>query len=301
MAEGQEKEELEHEWAGTTYGNGTMHRWLIKVLKVMDVRLLYLFSDIFIVPVTMIVNSPARKVIYRYFRKRHGYGRLKSAWMTYRNHCAFSEVIIDKFSMYAGKKFRITVEHYDRFKTLADKPEGFIQLSSHVGNYEIAGYSLVAEKRFNALVFGGEKETVMANRSKLFEEHNINMIPVREDMSHVFEADAALSRGEILSMPADRIFGSQKSFEYDFLGSKALFPQGPFMMAAVKELPMLFVAVMKDGWRSYRVFVESIPVSEEQSVRKRARESGEQYVRLLESIVQRYPEQWYNYFEFWKD
>ena len=39
----------ERAWAGTTYGTGWMHRWLIAVLRWMDIRLLYIFSSIFVV------------------------------------------------------------------------------------------------------------------------------------------------------------------------------------------------------------------------------------------------------------
>ncbi|MDE6134867.1 MAG: lipid A biosynthesis acyltransferase, partial [Muribaculaceae bacterium] len=189
--------ELKHDnWAGTTYGNGWMHKWLIRFLKVINVRLLYLFAFVFIVPPTMFVNSKARKVIYRFYRKRFGYGLFKSCLMTYVNHCAFSQVVIDKFAMFAGKKFDITIDGYDHFLFLSEQVQGFVQLSSHIGNYEIAGYSLSSRsKRVNALVFGGEKESVMANRSRIFKENNIRMIPMMADMSHLFIIDQALSEG----------------------------------------------------------------------------------------------------------
>lgn len=293
--------ELKHDkWAGTTYGNSWMHRWLIKFLRVIDVRLLYAFAYTFIVPPTMVVNASARKAIYKFFRTKMKYGVMKAAWITYRNHCAFSEVVIDKFAMYAGKKFKITMDGYDQFEELSKSPEGFVQLSSHIGNYEIAGYSLVAkDKRFNALVFGGEKESVMANRSKLFDENNIRMIPMKADMSHLFVIDAAISNGEILSMPADRIFGSQKGFEIDFFGEKAKFPQGPFIMAAVRNVPMLFVAVMKKGGKHYHITIHKIEVPESGNSKARAKMLASEYVKLLETIVRKYPVQWYNYFDFW--
>ncbi len=173
----------------------------------------------------MIVNSKARNAIYGFYRKGMNFGKARAVWMTYKNHCAFSQVVIDRFAMYAGKKFRIKVEGYDLFKGLCEDPEGFIQLSSHIGNYEIAGYSLpTEEKRFNALVFGGEKESVMTNRNRLFKGNNIRMISMQPDMSHLFEINKVLADGEILSMPADRIFGSQKNFRIPFLGSDAKFP-----------------------------------------------------------------------------
>lgn len=225
---------------------------------------------------------------------------MKSSWLTYRNHCAFSEVVIDRFAMYAGKKFKITIDGYNQFEQLVKEPSGFVQLSSHIGNYEIAGYSLVAkDKCFNALVFGGEKESVMANRSKLFDGNNIKMIPMKADMSHLFVINSAISNGEILSMPADRIFGSQKGFSIDFFGEAADFPQGPFVMAAMREVPMLFVAVMKEGAKHYHMTIRKIASRETGNMKARAEALAVEYVIQLETIVKKYPTQWYNYFDFW--
>lgn len=297
------KNELNHDkWAGTTYGSGWMHRWLIQSLRIIDVRLLYIFTFIFVLPPTMIVNSKATKAIYRFYRKGMAYGRLKAAWMAYKNHCAFSQVVIDRFAMYAGKRFNLTVDGYEEFVRLCRQPEGFIQLSSHIGNYELAGYSLKAkEKRFNAMVFGGEKESVMDNRNKMFEENNIRMIPMKADMSHLFVINQAISDGEILSMPADRIFGSQKYFALDFLGHTARFPMGPFQLGAAKDAEMLFVAVMKTGAKKYMVTVRRLDSPKGNSTREKALDLAHQYADLLEKTVRKHPAQWYNYFDFWAE
>lgn len=295
--------ELEHgKWVGTTYGNGWMHRRLVGMLRIIPVPLLYAFAYTFVVPPAMAANSKARKAIYRYFRCRHGYGVLKSAWYTLRNHWRFSEVVIDRFAMYAGKKFRIDIDSYDLFLNLADLPGGFIQLSSHIGNYELAGYSLVAKtKRFNALVFGGEKESVMQNRSRMFDGNNIRMIPMQADMSHIFTIDKALADGEILSMPADRVFGSQKAFEVEVLGEKAVLPQGPFIMAASRNVPVLFTAVMKEKLTRYHISIHEVKTDVQGSVRERAKALATEFASQLDETLREYPEQWYNYFDFWKE
>ena len=44
-------------WSGTTFGNGGMHSALIAVMKVMDVRLIYAFVSVFVVPVCLILNT----------------------------------------------------------------------------------------------------------------------------------------------------------------------------------------------------------------------------------------------------
>jgi len=276
-----------------------MHRWLIKMLRWTDVRLIYGFSDIFIVPVCLVLCK-SRGIIYRYFRERFGYGPLKAAWWTYKNHCRFSEAVIDKFAMYAGRKFDIDVEGYEHFLHLAEQPEGFVMLSAHVGNYEIAGYTLVAKKKpINALVYFGEKQTVMQNREMMFASTNIRMISVKSDMSHLFEIDHILQNGETLSMPADRILGSPKAIEAEFLGAKARFPQGPFSVTAMRGLDVLAVNVMKTSWKHYRVYVTPLVYDKGAPRKAQTAELSRAYVGELERIVRLYPEQWYNYYAFW--
>lgn len=291
--------EQEKKWAGTTYGNGWMHKWLIRFLRIIDVRILYVFASVFIVPVCLILNQSGR-IIYHYFRVHFGFTPLKSLWKTYINHCLFSQAVIDKFSMYAGKKFNIEIEGYDHFLSLATQSPGFIQLSSHIGNYEIAGYSLVAEsKPFNALVFYGEKESVMNNREKLFSTTNIRMIPLKSDMSHLFKIDECLQKGEILSMPADRILGSNKSVELEFLRGRAKFPLGPFSVATMRGLNVLAVNVMKTSVKTYKIYVTPLAYDKGASRKLQIEELSKRYVSELERILLLYPTQWYNYYNFW--
>jgi predicted LPLAT superfamily acyltransferase len=290
---------MEKKWAGTTYGNEWMHKWLIRLLRYIDNRILYAFVAIFVIPVCLLIN-PSRKITYRYFRKRHGYNKIKAAWKTYVNHYLFGQVVIDKFAMYAGKNFETEIEGYEHFLKLASKDEGFIQLSSHVGNYEIAGYTLKADKKkFNALVFFGEKASVMQNRMKLFADTNIKMISIRPDMGHLFEIDEALTNGETVSMPADRIFGSQKKLTINFLGALADFPYGPFSVATMRGLDVVTVHVIKLSWNKYKIIVKPLIYNKTASRKDQIKELNLAYVNELERIVSQYPTQWYNYFDFW--
>ena len=287
------------EWEGTTYGNAWMHKWLIRLLRFTDVRILYAFTSVFVIPVCLLMN-PSAGIIYRFFGERMGFGRLKSALKTYQNHCLFGQVVIDRFAMYAGKKFRIEIEGLEYYQKLTSGKESFIQLSSHMGNYEIAGYTLMHDKKaLNALVFFGEKASVMSNRARLFSGTNIKMIPIRPDMGHLFEIDQALQRGEIVSMPADRIFGSQKKLQISFLGQVADFPYGPFSIATMRGLPVLAVHVIKLKCRTYKIYATPLPYDKEAPRQEQIKELAGKYVTELERMLSHYPTQWYNYFEFW--
>ena len=288
----------EKQWAGTTYGNGWMHKWLIRMLKVIDMRVLYAFVAVFVIPVCLVVN-PAQKTIYRYFRQRWGLSPLRAALKTYRNFYLFGQVVVDRFAVYAGKTFEISVEGMEHFNALEQRPEGFVQLSAHVGNYEMAGYTLTADKPLNALVFGGEKESVMANRNRMFDSHHIRMISVRPDMGHLFEINNALANGETVSMPADRLFGSKKSIRLPFLGKEADFPAGPFSIATMRGVDVIAVNVVKKSTTAYQIYVTPLHYDRTLPRREQTRQLAQAYVSELERIVTLYPEQWYNYYEFW--
>ena len=290
----------EKKWEGTTFGNSLMHKWLIKLLRGIDIRIIYFFTYVFVIPPCLL--RPGFKPIYHYFRERWKLSPIKAFIKTYQNHYMFGQVVIDRFAMYAGKRFHMDIEGYDHFLSLAKQQDGFILLSSHIGNYEIAGYTLVAEdKPFNTLVFFGEKQSIMDYRNQMFADTNIRMIPVSSDMSHLFEIDHALQNGETVSMPADRINGSQKCIEHVFLGAKAKFPLGPFSVATMRGLDVLAVNVMKDSLLGYKIYVTPLAYDKEASRQEQIRQLSSAYVAELEKRVRQYPTQWYNYFEFWQE
>lgn len=287
-------------WIGTTYGNNRMHLALIKILRHTDIRLLYAFTAVFVVPACLLLRN-SRHIMYGCFRKHFGYSRLKSAWMTYKNHLVFGQIVIDRFAMYAGHRFRMDIEGYEHFDTLAKQEKGFIQMSAHVGNYELAGYSLVSEnKKFNALVFSGEKEMVMENRNSMFTETNIHMILIKPDMSHLFEIDRALQNGEIVSMPSDRIYGSPKYITGMLLNGAVHLPAGPFKVITLRGLDAIAVNVMKTSWKSYKIHVTPLEYPKDVPENEQMKTLSAAYTQELERIIKMYPAQWFNYYEYWK-
>ena len=291
----------EQAWEGTTFGTGFMHRWLIGALRHTDVRLWYAFAAVCVIPFCVIF-SPATRPVYRYFSHRQHYGRVKSLWKSYINLVLFAQVVIDRFALFAGKRMKLHVENYNLFKNLAAKAPGFVMLSAHVGCYEMAGYELVSDRKpFNALVFAGEKASVMRGREKLFKHSRINMIPVKKDMSHLFEIDRALADGEIVSIPADRSLGSKKTVTVNLLGAPAQLPSGPFSVAAMRGLDVITVNVMKTSVTGYTAFVAALGYDKEAPRKQQIQQLADGYAHELDGVLKKYPEQWYNYFDFWNE
>lgn len=287
------------EWKGRTDGLPWMIRSLVVVMKVVDRRAIY-FVMAFIVPFYMLFNHKGYKSIYSFFRKRFGFGPVNSFLKVYANHFRFGQIIIDRYAAYAGKRFKFDIDGNDEFLNLMDDPKGIVQLSSHVGNYEMVGYSLTSEKkRINGIFYGGETDVMMDFRRKILARHNVDLIEVDSSMSHIFKMNVALDRGEIVSMTGDRLFGSGKTLTCRFMGADARFPMGPFALAVQKEVPVIAVFSMRGKWGVYEVSVRRLERNEELPVRAQMADLAQKFATMLEETVRNYPTQWFNFYDFW--
>ena len=276
-----------------------MQRLLILLIRVLPLWLMYGVMGL-VIPFYMLFGGGYHPS-YRFFHQRMGYGPLKSFLHVYINEFGMGMVVLDRFAVYAGKKFRIDEYRKDLFDRLEAEDSGFMMLSSHTGCFEMAGYMFISKvKKIYAMVFPGETGTIAANRSRVFSSTNVEMVPVKPDLSHVFTLNSALADGQIVTMPGDRVFGSGKTVQAEFFGAQASFPAGPFTLASQREVPVLSVFVMKAGYRRYRVYLEELPFDAEAPRREQVALMAQAYASRMESIVRQYPDQWYNFFDFWK-
>ncbi|MBP5646841.1 MAG: lysophospholipid acyltransferase family protein, partial [Bacteroidaceae bacterium] len=198
------------------------------------------------------------------------------------------------------KRFRFGFDGNDLFLSMLNEPGGFVQLSSHIGNYEMVGYSLTSTtKKINGLFYGGESEVMMDFRRKILSMHNIGLIEVNGSMDHIFQMNAAIDRGEIVSMTGDRMLGSPKSFRCQFMGAEANFPMGPFALAVQKDVPIVAVFCMRGKWGVYNVYVRKVTAAPGLPPRASMQDMAQKFAAELESIVRLYPTQWFNYYDFW--
>lgn len=290
-------------WQGTTDGGSFGQRAMLGIFRYADVRVGY-FIVALTVPFYMLGRRKNAGAIYRYFRQRHGYGRMRSLWSVYRNHCIFGNMLIDRFACYAGHagRFRVTVDGEERFSRLTAGQDGFLMGSAHAGNFEMAGYLLQPEhKKIYGLIYEGEAAVMQQQREQILTRHRIGMIPVRGDLSHVFRMQQVLAEGDIICMPCDRRWGSAKAFRLPFLGGEADFPAGPFAVAAQLGKAMIAIFAMKTGAWSYTVHVRDLSDGLDHSlpVRQLAGQLAGRYAAALGEMLRKYPLQWFNFYDFW--
>lgn len=289
------------EWTGVT-GGRTFGQKAMKILfSLVDVRFCYVIL-LFVVPFYMVFNHKEYLAIYHYFRKRQDFSIFKSFYKTFVNHFLFGQMMFDRFAMYSGdKKFHVENPDNKIFLDMLSDNRGCIIASAHIGNPELLGYLMKPTKRMNALIYGGETEEIQKNRMDILTRHNIRPIPVEKDLAHIYLINDALSNGEIVSMPCDRTFGSNKSLECKFLNGRADFPIGAFTIAEQFNVPVLCLFALKTSAKKYHIRVIQIPPPTNGNKRERIYEMTRSFVETLESILVQYPEQWFNFYEFWKD
>lgn len=291
----------DRQWTGKTGGGDFGQRFLLRFFKSVPVVVLYPVLYL-TVPFYAVANAKEFKCIYQYFREIHRFSKWKSFWKTWHNHLIFGQIVLDRFAVLAGNssQFHVTMDDDKPFLHLFEQPGGFVIAGAHVGNFELIGHLFKQTKKpINIIVFGGENANLQQKRQDSFGANNVKMIPVSKDLSHVFAVKTAIDNGEVVAIAFDRVFGSDKTLEMSFMHRKANFPLGPFLLAAQANCPVVCLTSVKIRRTTYRGFAQVIS-AEEGNLRSRSQQIAEQYVAFLEKILRFRPEQWFNFYDFWK-
>ncbi|MCH4895698.1 lipid A biosynthesis (KDO)2-(lauroyl)-lipid IVA acyltransferase [Marinilabiliaceae bacterium JC040] len=300
-------QEKERGWQGKTGGGNFGQKFLISLFKYVDIRFGY-FLVYMVVPFYIILGIKRSKWTYIYFRKRLNYGVIKSLLSVYKNYCLFGQMMLDRFLLYTNSFDKVKCDiigHEHILKRLSCK-NGFMSVSSHVGNFEISGYLNSQDlKRINVVVYGGESETIMSNRRKVLNKNNIDLISVDNKMSHIFRINEVINNGEILYLSGDRNAGLGKIEDRMFLGKKTKFPIGAYKIALRYGLDILAMHVVKTSWNKYKIYVNPIYIKEEDTLEepesRKIDRMLDNYINELEGILSKYPLQWFNFYNFWND
>jgi predicted LPLAT superfamily acyltransferase len=119
-----------------------------------------------------------------------------------------------------------------------------------------------------------------------------------------------LDEGGVAGLLADRTLaaGSQRSrlVAIPFLGTPALFADGPFRLAAMLRRRVVFMAGLYRGGRDYDLrFVDLADFGAlDASAAGRdaaVRAALERYVATLEALCREAPYNWFNFYDFWAD
>lgn len=284
-------------WKGKTRGGLLGHQIFVFVLQKLGITVAY--GLLRFVAAYFIVFAPtATRSSYQLFRNIFSYSRLKSCWSVYENFYVFGQTLLDKVAIMAGiADFSYTFDGKQHIEALQHRKQGALLLSAHLGSWEIAGFFLREFKqKINVVMFEAEHEKIKEYLGNVMKERKMHIIPIKQDLSHIFLINQALKNNEIVCMHGDRFVANTRITSMNFMGKKAFFPLGPFAIATKFKIPYCFVYAVKSGTKSYHL--SSTPIQEPQT---NSQDILKDYVALLEKKLIQYPTQWFNYYDFWNE
>ena len=286
------------EWEGKSRGTPLGYRIFIWFLKYLGLRFCY-FILIFVSFSFVFIDWPASKRSFHFYYHKIGFGKLKSIFKVYVNYYVFGQALLDKVAVMSGIAKDFTYSAEDRSKVLefAQNDRGGMLISAHAGNWELAGHYLsrLNAKKANVLMLDEEHGYIKELLEDVMTEKEMNIIPLKEDGSHVFQIAKALKNGEIICTHGDRHMEGIKTVKANFMGEPALFPAGPFYLAKRFKVPFIFLFVAKKRFKHYEFFYSQM-YEPDQSLE----EIVQIFADNLEKFIRDYPEQWFNFHDFWK-
>lgn len=226
---------------------------------------------------------------------------LNSMLNVYKSYYVFGQTIIDKVAIASGLRdhFSYYFDGIELINQALKEKKGGILISAHVGNFEIAEHffgELEENTSISILTTDSEHSAIKEYLQTVTIKSSIKLIYIQEDLSHIFEINAALSRNELVCITGDRYIKGSKYLTEVLFDQVAKFPAGPFVLASRLKVPVLFVYVMKETNKHYHLFTRKAGVKH-----KDAQALLKEYTSSVSLMLQKYPLQWFNYFYFWED
>lgn len=287
-------------WDGKSKGTVLGYKIFVFCIKKLGVKSAY-FILYFVASYYFLFLKSSNKAIFYYFNKRCGFSYFKSKIMVFKSYYTFGQTIIDKVAIAAGlqNKFTYEFDGIEILKRLLEEKKGGVLISAHMGNFEIAEHFLGeidVDFQINLVTTDLEHSAIKDYLEKVTKKPSVKFIILKEDLSHIFDINAALARNELVCFTGDRYFEGVKSLTEELLGKEAKFPAGPFLIASRLRVPVVFVYVMKEANLHYHLYTR-----ESHAKHRDEKALLKEYCKSVEGMVEKYPLQWFNYFDFWDE
>lgn len=190
----------------------------------------------------------------------------------------------------------------ERLQDFLGQGKKLILLTAHLGNWEVGGLLAARSGLPLSIVYVRDQfEVAERFRSLLRRQGDIEEIPLDlNDRTSSLPILRALNAGRIVAMQGDRDF-RENGEPMSFFGVTLRFPTGPFLLARMvgaEILPVFFV-YEPDGRFRFETG-DFIRVENTSNREQDVRRALEKWCAVLETAVQRWPEQWYTFYDFFE-
>jgi len=213
--------------------------------------------------------------------------------------------LLDRIAQTSGSiKFDIDFIGRDILNEILTSKKGFILLTAHAGNWQLAMTELnMLEKKIFLVIL---KENNIAVQKALKINNDNSMFEILSPEGHlggIVPVVKELNNGNAVSYMGDRPYGFE-SLKVDFMNDKASFPYGAFAIAAATKVPIVTVLASKTGFKTYRVDFTNIIKPEYKGRKNKKNQLSEwvqEYADILNNFFEEYPYQCFLFHDVWEN
>jgi KDO2-lipid IV(A) lauroyltransferase len=188
------------------------------------------------------------------------------------------------------------LEHFDEAYKLG---KGVIALTGHIGNFELlaAWFSLHGYK---VSVIGRELYDPRLDRLLVENRESVGVenIPTSAGVKSIIRA---LKAGRALGVLADQDSSRVRGEFVEFFGKPARTPVGPILLPYKTDSPIIPMAIVRKDRNRYKIIVKpQVELFFSEDRERDILEVTQRCTKVLESIIQEYPDQWLWMHDRWK-
>jgi KDO2-lipid IV(A) lauroyltransferase len=216
----------------------------------------------------------------------------------------YAQAITNMYALHLEQPVPIEAETVGAETLIALKQagRGAILVTGHMGYWQIAPF-LMEKKPWYApmtMAMAEEPNAKLAEFEQQFRKR-LRIVYTTGSPFATLSLAKVLQQGELVGMQLDRPTGGAHVM-LPFCGRPAAFPLGPATLARATRCPIVPIFVVASDDRRRCTFHVEAPI-EVAHTRDRdadAREAMARTVAVYERYVQRFPDQWFNFHDFWQ-
>ncbi|QNP49327.1 LpxL/LpxP family acyltransferase [Diaphorobacter aerolatus] len=224
-----------------------------------------------------------------------------------RHFRMFAQVILDKMLALSGSypASRVHIDGHQSILALIARGQGGVLVTAHMGCIELC--QVLAEKRdglrLNVLVHTRHAERFNRVLDRLSPGNKVRFLQVTDfSAATAMMLSERVAAGEFIAIAGDRVpVQKSKTTSARFLGHEAVFPSGPYVIAALLKCP-LFLMTCTHAGDGYALRIAELAARVELPRARRDQAIAEYariYAAAIEDRLAGAPLDWFNFFPFW--
>src|SRR5574344_275697 len=225
----------------------------------------------------------------------------------------YANSLADKMIAFSGNFKETNIQFFnedDGSRKVIENVEsgkGMFFITTHIGNAELIRtllFSSKYKKKPRVNVFMETKHCEIFNNfiNHIALQTNLDLFGVEDiDINTSIITKERLDNGELVFMAGDRVSSqnTERVYQTKFLNHEIELPVGTLKFAQIMEVPVFFITCVKNN-NKYEIHTQEF-VSDYSSKKERLADLKEKYCKFLEEFTLKYPYQFYNFFDIFKD